>query len=410
MNTKYFTRMAWQKLVQLAGSAAVVASLSTTVMAADVIKLGAPIPLTGPFASDGLTMEKAINLAVDEINQDGGLLGAQVEVVTFDIGDLTPDKLQAAAANLLQREGVDVLVNGYGGMGPDIPAFCPYGVPYLHNDAVTSVVDLAEQMKCSAIFNASDVDTNYGHTVFRQMLETGYDFPSKKLALVHGPYEWDINVANGMSEEAKAAGWEVVFQEEVPYENLEWSGILSKIRAAGPAIVHIEALDPAVATTFIDQFRADPPKGALLSIGYVGSTPGVDDAIRQGNAESVLSFTLNAHRPGQAGDAFVAKWQEAHGEEPPMSLAAAIYDEVKLWAAAVEQVGDAKNYTAVADAIRSMNYDGLIGEFKFNDRNFIDNGSATQPALLFQVQDKKRATLMIGDERVDPIIPPAWGK
>ena len=74
---------------------------------------------------------KAINLAVNEINADGGLLGNQIEVVTFDIGDLTPDKLAAAAANLIERGGVSALINGYGGMGPDIPAFCPYGIPYI---------------------------------------------------------------------------------------------------------------------------------------------------------------------------------------------------------------------------------------------------------------------------------------
>lgn len=395
---------------KVALATAITLAMTLPASAADAIKLGAPIPLTGPFASDGLTMEKAIKLAVKDINDANGLLGKPVQIQTFDIGDLTPDKLQAAAANLIEREGVDALINGYGGMGPDIPAFCPYGVPYLHNNAVSSVISLAKTSGCSAIFNSSDVDVNYGRTVFSQLQKVGYDFPTKRLAIVHGPFEWDINFSNGLAEAAKAAGWEVVFEEEVPYENLEWSGILSKIRDAKPSLVHLEALDPAVASTFIDQFRTNPPTGALLNIGYVGSTPGVDDAIRQGNAESVLAFTLTAQLPGKSSDDFVAKWKAAYNEDPPVSLAAAIFDEVNLWAAAVKQVGDPKDYPAIAEAIKSLKFRGLTGTFAFNDDNYINNANDTQPALLFQVQNKKRVLLMVGDQKQNDLVPPSWIK
>ncbi|TDK52366.1 ABC transporter substrate-binding protein [Antarcticimicrobium luteum] len=391
-------------------AAAFVAALGAQPAISETISLGAPIPLTGYLAADGATMEQAIRLAVDELNANGGVLGEQVDVVTFDIGDLTPDKLSAAAANLIEREGVSVLINGYGGMGPDIPAFCPYGIPYIHNDAVSSVIDLAERMRCSAIFNASDVDVNYGRAIFEQFVDTGYSFESKRLAIVHGDYEWDIEVAKGMTEAAEAAGWEVVFTEEVPYDTVEWTGILSKIRATEPALVHLEALDPAVATTFISQFKDNPAGNALVSVGYMGATPGLDDVIAQGNAEGVLAFTLNAHLEDEEGRAFEQKWRDAYGAEPPVSLAAAVYDMVNMWAAAVEKVGDASDYAAVADAIREMNYDGIAGIYAFNDRNFINTGSDTQPAQLFQVQDGKRVRLIVGEEKVGEIASPSWSK
>ena len=63
-------------------------------------------------------MEKGLQLAIEELNSNGGLLGKQLELFVFDIGDLTPDKLQAAATSLVEKENVDVLINGYGGMGP----------------------------------------------------------------------------------------------------------------------------------------------------------------------------------------------------------------------------------------------------------------------------------------------------
>lgn len=399
-----------RKLTKLAASAALGVCMSVSAFAEDVIKLGAPIPLTGYFAADGVTMEQAIKLATKHINEDGGLLGKKVEVVTFDIGDLTPDKLQAAAANLIQRQGVSALINGYGGMGPDIPAFCPFGIPYIHNDAVSSVIDLAERGGCKAIFNASDVDLNYGEAVFKQMLGTGYDFASKRIAIVHGNFEWDINIAKGLAKAAGDAGWEVVYLEEVPYETTEWTGIMSKIRAAEPSLVYLELLDPAVTTTFITQFKDNPPKDALLSVGYVGATPGLDEVMAQGGAEGVLSFTLNAHLPGARSDNFVEQWKAEYGQEPAVSLAAAIYDMTLMWAEAVKKTGDAADYAAVADNIRAINYEGLTGKFEFNEKNFIDTGDASQPAQLFQVQNNVRVRLMIGTQKVADMVKPSWSK
>ncbi len=387
---------------------AIALGISATITLADTISLGAPIPLTGYFAADGETMEQAINLAVNEINAEGGLLGNSIEVVTFDIGDLTPDKLAAAAANLIEREGVSALINGYGGMGPDIPAFCPYGIPYIHNDAVAGVIDLAERMRCNAIFNASDIDLNYGKAQFDMMMATGHDFDTKRLAIVHGDFEWDINNAKSMADAAEAAGWEVVYVQEVPYDTVEWTGIQSQIREAQPSLIHLEALEPAVATTFLSQYKENPAGDALLNVGYIGATTGLDDVIAQGQAEGLLSFTLNAHQDNDAGNAFVERWEAAYGFEPSVSLAAAVYDMVYMWAAAVEQVGDASDYNAVADAIRSMKYQGLVGTFDFNERNFINNGSNTQPAQLFQVQNGERVRLVVGDQKVGEIAQPAW--
>ena len=129
---------------------------------AETITIGAPIPITGPYSSDGEVMDKGERLAIDELNAQGGLLGQKLEYSVFDIGDLTPDKLQAAATDLVERKKVQVLINGYGGMGPDIPAFCPYPIPYINNDATSNVVELMEKMKCKSIFMGSDVDINYG--------------------------------------------------------------------------------------------------------------------------------------------------------------------------------------------------------------------------------------------------------
>jgi ABC-type branched-subunit amino acid transport system substrate-binding protein len=91
---------------------------------------------------------------------------------------------------------------------------------------------------------------------------------------------------------------------------------------------------------------------------------------------------------------------DAYDAEPPVSLAAAVYDMVHLWAAAVEAVGDDRDFAAVAEQIGALDFDGIAGTYAFNDRNFIDSSAETQPAQLFQIQDGKRVRVVIGDEVV----------
>lgn len=377
---------------------------------ADTIKIGAPIPQTGPFASDGSVMEKAIKLAVEDLNKAGGVLGNQVEVTFFDIGDLSPDKLQAAAANLIDRGKSDFIVTGYGGFGPDIPAFCPQGVPFIHNDAFTSVVDMMNSMGCTSIFNASDVEAAYGKVMFDQILALGRDFPNKKIAIVHGPYEWEAGLTKAMADAATAQGWEVVVNEEVPYESVQWQGILSKIRDANPGLVHIEVLDAGLTYTFLQQYFDSPVKGALVNAGYAASVPAFGDVIAQGKVEGVLGMTLSAQLPGAEGDAFVKRWQEAYNETPPWSLAAQLYDEVNMWAAAVKTAGSASDHPAVVKALKEMSFKGLTGTLKFDDKFKIPTNDASQPAFLFQVRDKTLLPLMIGTKKTADFVEPAFTK
>ncbi len=375
---------------------------------ADTIRVGAPIPITGPFSSDGQVMEKGLRLALEELNRSGGLLGKNLELLVFDIGDLTPDKLQAAATNLVEKEKVDVLINGYGGMGPDIPAFCPYPLPYIHNDATSNVIELRNQLNCQSIFMGADLDVNYGKITFQQLMAIGHEFPNKNLAIIHGPFDWELNATRGAADTAKELGWEIVLNEEVPYETTQWSGIISKLRDADPSLVYLELLDPAAVSTFTDQFRENPPKNALLYIGYTVSVPAFDEIVKLGKADGILGMTLSAHQPDEKGRAFAAAWQSKYDEEPPFSIAAQIYDEVMMWAEAVKQVGSVDDHAAIRNALLTTSYAGITGKFVFNDEQYVLSRDDTVPTHLLQVQESKTIQVMIGTKKIADFIPAPW--
>jgi branched-chain amino acid transport system substrate-binding protein len=385
-------------------------AFSPTSASAEVVRVGAPIPVTGPFSSDGVAMEQGLKLAISELNANGGLLGNKLELHVFDIGDLTPDKLQAAATSLVERDKVDVLINGYGGMGPDIPAFCPYDVPYIHNDATSNVIELRNRMKCSNIFMGSDVDFNYAHSLFKSMLTLDHKFPNNKIAIVHGPYDWELNAAAGAKKGAEESGWDVVLTEEVPYETKQWSGIISKLRAVDPSLIYFELLDPAAVNTFIEQFQNNPPKNALLFAGYTVSVPAFGEVVSRGKADGVLGMTLSSQMLDTKGEAFKAAWKKMYNEDPPFSIAAQIYDELMMWADSVKKAGSVKDYVGVQKALREGTYEGISGKFTFNAEQYISANDNTIPVHLLQVQNSKTKQIMIGSKKTASFVTPPWMK
>jgi ABC-type branched-subunit amino acid transport system substrate-binding protein len=380
-----------------------------SVLAQEKITVGAPIPITGPFASDGLAMRQGLELAIAERNAAGGLLGRQLELSVFDIGDLTPDKLEAAGTNLVERQGSSVLINGYGGMGPDILAFCSYPIPYFNNNATSNVVPMRSSMGCDNTFMGSDVDTNYAKSTFSQ-IEALNNAKNKTVAIVHGPYDWEINSASGFREAAEAAGWTVVGVTEVPYDNRQWQGVISSLKSSKPDLVLFELLDTAGTSTFIDQYVLDPVPGALLYAGYIFSTPAFQDIVADGKAEGVLGMTVSAQLPGSRGDAFVAAWEKKFGSEPSFSIAAAIYDTFNLWAAAVEAVGSVSDEDALRQAILQLDYDGLTGRYRFNADHFVPTNNESLPSQLIQAQDNKMVSVMVGNKQVADFRVPVWAK
>ena len=79
--------------------------------AADTVKIGLLAPLTGFAAADGLSVLNSVQLAVERVNQEGGLLGRQVELVYYD--DRADGKEAVALARkLIQQDQVAGVVGG----------------------------------------------------------------------------------------------------------------------------------------------------------------------------------------------------------------------------------------------------------------------------------------------------------
>jgi len=371
------------------------------------IRIGAPLAITGPYAGDGITCKRALEIAVEDINASGGLLGRPVELVVYDVEDMMPEKLVACAESLVVKEGCDVLICGWCGPGPDVMAFGQYDVPYINSNgsAVCKEMVASNLDEYWNVFQMTRDEALFVENRFDALKDFPYDFENKRIALIASDYAWDIHVNEALAKFGTDEGWEVVMQEVVPYGTREWRPLLSKIATEKPAYICMESCDPSDSVSFLTQFLANPTN-SIIDLGWAFTVPGFLELAGE-DAEGVLGFG-DIGTPLFATEEvreFSERFRDKYGEDPPLSITMTGYDAAMLWAAAVTRAGDVKNYEAVCEAIREYPYDGLAGTRSFTDENW---GTAVNSYL--QIQNGEFTLVYLGAEKMSDFKIPPWFK
>lgn len=355
---------------------------------AEPIKIGAPDPLTGAYAVDGIFFLNGTIMAAEEINAEGGLLGRPLEVVPFDIEDMMAEKVMAAAEKLIGRDKVDVAITSCNAAGPDVEAFGNYDVPYIHFNATVGSVELyhADPNRWN-VFMVGDVGGPYGAMDFDVTQLLPYQFPNNKLAVIKADYEWDREYANGFRDRAVENGWEVVVDEVVPYGTSEWGSLLVKIRAENPAVIVASFYSVPDLVTLFRQWNEDPTD-SILCFGYGVSIPEFPEMLGGGEGDGVTGFTAAAPLPTAEAREWAERYEARFNEEAPKNASVATcYDNVMLWAAAVRRVGDVEDYRAICEAIEDYPYTGLNGVYDFDEDHKIPAGGTAYPQQYLQIQN-----------------------
>ena len=103
-----------RQLRRLAFFAAALGALASLPAAADTIKLGAVLPLTGPAAVVGTQEQRGIQYAVDEVNAKGGIAGHKIEVI-FEDNQAKPDQSVLLFNKLVDLQKIPAIFTGYSG-------------------------------------------------------------------------------------------------------------------------------------------------------------------------------------------------------------------------------------------------------------------------------------------------------
>jgi branched-chain amino acid transport system substrate-binding protein len=382
--------------------------------------IGAALPLRGFVAADGLEMAQATQLAVDELNERGGLDGRAVAMEIVDVDIMDADSVRRALTSLTARE-VDVITSGYFAhqdIAHEIVA--DSGIPYLHAATMHAMEQrvLEDRDRYGRIFQVCPSDTNYAPQ-FVDAVSTFRDQErwapsSKRLVVVQGA--WDLSDL-GVSEAARRAeanGWQLEVIRPFDDHTTSWTEVAERIRRSEPAAVMLGHYLVDGTVTFLNEFLREPSDTLIYSV-YAPSVPEFRELMGE-RAEGIVWSTVTGTYSDPLARAFVTKYRTRFGKSPGRSHAGIAYDRVRVMAQAWSQVANPRDYAAVARELRGVIHRGVNGVYYFGGDSqtaltYPGRGadpSLAQAHLVFQIQGGRQRILSPSPYADSVFQPPSW--
>jgi branched-chain amino acid transport system substrate-binding protein len=363
-------------------------SFGAGAMAADTIPVGVPLAMTGAYTGSGQDYFKGIKMAIDEINEAGGLLGKQLEIIRYDSKEFAPEVVMQGADYLCGQKKVASVHAGWAGWGQDVRAYGKYDAPFFADDGSQAAVDVFREdpKKYYNIYQLTDVGVEQAKSMFRLLMNLPYKYPNNKVVIINTDDSWGVEVGDTLAKSFKAKGWKVAKRETVPYGTNEWGAILTQIRRIKPAIIHVEIPSAQEVITFFRQF-IKRPTNSILSYGW-GITPREVVQNLGKDADGIVgempSGMPSPVAPNPAGQAWIDKYVKLYKHQIPAG-SWITYTAVKAWANAVKHVGDAYDFKAVNKYIQENGYKGQLGLIKWDKDNVL-RAQPGAPIVHYQVQ------------------------
>ena len=362
-------------------AAAAAAAGESTAASGEVFKIGGIGPVTGAAAVYGLAVKNGAQIAVDEINADGGINGYQIE---FNFQDDEHDAEKSVNAyNTLKDWGMQVL------MGTVTSAPCVAVADKTNADNMFQITPSGSSVECAQnpnVFRVCFSDPDQGAASATYIAENKL---AEKIAVIYDSSDvYSSGIYEKFAAEAANQGLEIVDAEAFTADsNKDFSTQLQKAKDAGADLVFLP-IYYTEASLILKQ--ADTMGYAPKFFGC----DGMDGILQVENFDTKLAEGLMLLTPF-AADAqdeltqkFVTSYKENYGETP-IQFAADAYDAIYAIKAAMEEA-DITPETSVSDtcdkmkeAMLKIKVNGLTGE----DMTWTEDGEPHKAPKAVKVVD-----------------------
>ena len=356
-----------------------------------VIKIGSVGPLSGQVSIYGIAVQKGVELAIKEINENGGVnvdgKTMKFELVDFINDEADPTKAGTALTTLVSKKA-DIIIGAVtsgateGLINEAITVGIPVITPTGTADKLTVGEDGNDRENRYNIFRACFYDSYQGTYMAQYAKNAGY---TKAYVLYNNDDDYSVGLKDAFVETAEAQGVSVATQgygKDIKDFNSYWESIL----AGGYECVYL----PDYYENVYNILKTGYGKG-YNGVCYGGD--GWDGVIQQVKKGDNVDFLENCfytnHYFGLSDNEtvknFVAKYQAAYKDEIPVSFAALGYDAVYIAKQAIEKAGSV-DYEDVIEALTTGTFTGLVTSsegFKFN------NGNPEKQATVITFKDGK---------------------
>ncbi len=377
------------KLIKTLATATALVALATVAQAqdGDPIKIGVPVGLSGANSVVAPSVVQAAELAVEEINATGGILGRPVALEIADDASGAAGA-QKAFDSLVYQHEVDVIISmeTSAARNAGLPIVTRGGVPYIYTS-------FYEGRSCSPYLyvNAWVPEQQVPPVVDQFMTKDG----AKNFFLVGSDYAFGRGMLEFARKYIEEKGGKVVGEEYLPMDGSDWTAIISNLKSSGADALITSTAGGAPNVTLTKQLRGagvDLPYGNLAVDEGTAKTMGADATGIYISASYVTGIDSPENK------AFLEAMKAKFGEDlrTPNDLSVPEYEGVYLYKAAVEKAGST-DPDAVLAALGEVSFTGPRGTITMNKQHH-----APLNMYLGQVQADGSVSVVNTFENVDP--------
>ena len=332
--------------------------------------------LTGGIATFGISTKNASEMAFDEINKKGGVLGKQIKLLVED-DQSKPEEAGTAVTKLINQDHV-VAMLGHVASSHSLAAapICqsnrvPMITPSSTNPRVTQVGDY--------IFRVCFTDTFTGEVVAKFVYDT---LKAKKVAiLVDVRSDYSVGLQTFFGEAFKRRGGEIVANQSYSQGDSDFRAQLTQIKATNPEAIYVPGYYTEVGT-IVHQGRE-----LGITVPFVGSDGWDSPKLWEIGGEALNGCYFSNHYstddPNPAVQKFVNDYKTRYGQTPD-ALAALGYDAARVLADAMTRAGSTDGDKIRKAIGATKDFAGVTGTITINaERN------AVKPAVILKVENGK---------------------
>lgn len=361
-----------------------------------------PITIGIPFVEEGIgkidtpALLNGAQLAVNEINRQGGILGREVQIIKAGYQVEDQKSILNAYQTLFDQE-VEAICSNYACYLPEVHEMVSIeGIPYLH-DASHSGSD--KSGKIGNIFQVCASSINYGLGVVRFLTAYHANFPQftkgRKIVIVTVKWQQiDIGM-DTLIASLRKLNWqvEVIELEKSPQV---FAQAMRQIHQIDPSLIVFVSYFTEDILGFYAEFIREPLNAIIYAI-YAPSTLQPHQQL----CEGVLWATTTGLPSTYAGRQFNQLYQQTFGEAPSFSQASLAFDQVNILANVWQRCDYPRHFSQVNKGIRSLVKQGINGAYFFGNDHQIgltypdstDDLSISQPHLLYQIQQGRNTVI-----------------
>ncbi len=326
-------------------------AIASGALAAEPIRIGVPVGLSGANSVVAPSVVQSAELAVDEINAKGGVLGRKLVLDVADDGSGAAGA-QKAFDSLVFQKKVNALISmeTSAARNAGLPIVARGKVPFIYTS-------FYEGHSCSPYLyvNAWVPDQQVAPIVDYFMDKKG----AKTFFLVGSDYAFGRGMLKFTREYIQKRGGKILGEEYEPMDATDWTAVISKIRAANPDALITSTAGGAPNVTLTKQLRAAGIKALYGNLAVDEGTAKSMGPDAEGIYISASYFT-NLDNP--KNKEFLAAMKKKFGAnlKTPNDLSVPEYEGIYLYKAAVEKAGTTKP-EAVLKALPEVSFDGPRG-------------------------------------------------